>query len=125
LNKKGFTLLEVVFSLALFGLTISALSPAFLSYLEYISDSELRTEAVAAAQQVLDDLRFEEPPDMPLSGSDDAVDITIGDHTFEVVVTYCAEASFCVSNNTRHLSVDVTYFDREMYHVETVYTQLR
>ncbi len=62
---------------------------------------------------------------MPTTGSDAPVEITMGPRSYEVTVTYCLNTAICVTNNVRHITVEVVYRDEIIYEVETVYAQLR
>ncbi len=123
-HQLGFTLIEIVFALGLLGLAMSALFPGFLSHTKYNNFSEVRTSAYQAAQIVLDELRLEEPSVLPSSGSDPAVNVTVGTRSFSVVASFCEDNTYCGAN-IRHITVRVTYQNEEIYEVNTVYTQLR
>lgn len=125
MNQKGFTLLEVMITMVIFGIVAASMASAFAAQAWFNTRSESRSEAVAAAQQVLDQLRFEDPASLPESGSDDPVDVTVGNHTYQVVVSYCTVPSFCTTANNRHIQVDVSYYDTVRYSVQTVFTRLQ
>ena len=121
----GFTMLELMVTLSILGIVMIYVAPAFTAQLQFNTQSEIKTGAMAAGQQILDELRIVDPTTMPASGSDAPVDVTISNRTFSVVTSYCQNASYCVSNNTRHLTVGVSYRGVEQFSVQTVYTRLR
>ena len=124
-NQRGFTLLEVMVSLFIFSVVIAGMSPAFVAQLQQNTASEVKTEAIMAAQQVLDTLRLQDISGLPTSGAGGSTTIVIGDRSYVVTPTYCAESSFCTSIVTRHIGVTVTYAGVLRYETETVFTQLR
>ena len=124
-RNRGFTLLEVLVSLVIFSLASAAMATSFLTHLQRNNQTERRSEAIAAAQQILDQIRTEEPTALPNSGSDSPVDITMGNRTYAVTATYCSDPTYCTSNNIRHIRVTVDYRDETIYEVETIYAQLR
>ena len=123
-RSSGFTLMEILFALALFGLCSSALFPAFIEHIRFNNFSEVRSASYAAAQVVLDELRLQDPALMPESGTLDPVAVPIGSRTFSVTVSYCEDETYCAAE-TRHLTVRVAYRNEQIYEVETVYTRLR
>lgn len=124
MNHRGFTLIEVMIAVAIFGLVIAGMAPAFAAHIRFNTESELRSNAIAAAQHTLDELRFEDVTSMPSSGSVGPTNVVVGDKTFQVVRTFCGTASYCTSNRIRHIRVEVSYRERVIYGIETVYTDL-
>ncbi len=124
-QESGFTLLEVMAAMLVFGLVLGGMAPVFGSVLKRNSDMEIRGGSIAAAQQVLDTLRLTDPNLLPSSGSSPTQTITIDGRDYLVTTTFCLEASFCSSANTRHITVGVTYKGEATFAVETVFTQLR
>jgi prepilin-type N-terminal cleavage/methylation domain-containing protein len=122
-RNRGFTLVEAVFALAILGITIAALLPAFIDFLDINSLSEERSNAVAAAQQVMEELRQIDPGSLPNSGSSAVQTVTVGNHEYEVTAHYCRTSSYC-SATGRHIVLEVDYGGKTIYTVETVYTRL-
>ncbi len=125
LDEKGFSLLEVMVSLFIFSVVLAGMSPAFVAQLQQNTASEVKTEAIMAAQQVLDSLRLQDISALPLTGAGTPTTITFGPRAFVVTPTYCAISSYCTSNATRHIGIRVTYAGVLRYETETVFTQLR
>ncbi len=123
-REPGFTLIEVLVAVALFGIVTAGMVPAFLVYLKQNVNAQIKTEAAMAAQQKLDELRVEDPSDLPSSGSDPIETIKVGDHDFDILVTYCADPSYCALD-TKQISVEVNYKEKRVYALQTVYTDLR
>ncbi|NLF25020.1 MAG: type II secretion system protein [Deltaproteobacteria bacterium] len=121
----GFTLVEVLVALGVLALVTSAVAPSFLRFMHYNTRTEIKTEAIQAAQRVLDELRLSDPRTLPTSGSTPSETVMVGGRSYDVTVSYCENATYCPSENTRHLTVDVVYKGEQVYEVETVYTRLR
>jgi hypothetical protein len=79
---------------------------------------------VAAAQQVMEELRQFDPGSLPSSGSSTVQTVAIGSHEYEVTAHYCRTPSYC-STAGRHIVLEVNYGGKNVYTVETVYTRLR
>ena len=124
MNQKGFTLIEVMVSLGIYSIVLSGLIPSFVSYSKFITRSQIKTEAITAAQQVLDELRVSDIQSLPVSGNDDPETIVENKRTYKVVASYCENQEFC-SHLARHIVVRVFYFDKQIIKLQTVYTQLR
>lgn len=123
-NSKGFSLMEVLISMSIFSIVAASTVPAFLNQLDHNTQMELRAQAYAAAQQVLDDYRVLEVSTIPDSGSASPVTVNVAGRNFEATTSFCDQAALC-SLTTRHLTVAVQYQGEELYEVQTVYTQLR
>jgi hypothetical protein len=95
-----------------------------VDFLDANSLSEERSNAVAAAQQVMEELRQFDPGSLPSSGSSAVQTIAVGNHEYEVTAYYCREAAYCTSA-ARHIVLEVNFGGQTVYTVETVYTQLR
>jgi prepilin-type N-terminal cleavage/methylation domain-containing protein len=123
-DDAGFSLMEVLMSMVLLGVVGAGLAPGMLMNVKAITRNELRSESIAAAQQVLDDLRTEDPTTLPSTGDTEAT-ASINGRTFDITTYYCLESTICDSGNSRHLTVEVRYKNERIYGVETVFTQLR
>jgi prepilin-type N-terminal cleavage/methylation domain-containing protein len=124
MNSRGFTLVEAAFALAILGITFAAVLPAFIDFMDVNTLSEERSNAVAAAQGVMEELRQLDPGSLPSSGSSAVQTVTIGSHEYEVTAHYCRDTSYC-STASRHIVLEVNYGGRTVYTVESVYTRLR
>ena len=124
-KEAGFTLLEVMISMLVFAVVMAGMGPAFIAQIRHNTQSEIRTEAMGAAQIRLDQLRLAAPSTLPASGSSAPLDVAVGSRTYRVVSSFCENATFCTSVNNRHITVRVTYNDDQVFETQTVYTQLR
>jgi len=124
-TQSGFSLMEVIISMALIAIISAGAIPAFLFQFQTVTRNELRSGAINAAQEMLDQVRVENPSSLPMSGSSPVATINAGHRSFSVIVHYCLELDYCAQSNTRHLTVDVSYRGQEIYSVETIFTQLR
>lgn len=123
MNEKGFSLVESLVALAILGITLAALVPAFQAFLDANSVSEERSNALAAGQQAMEMMRHKDPSSLPSSGSSAAQIITVGAHEFEVIAHYCVKPSYC-GTDTRHVVMDVGFAGKDIYEIETVFTRL-
>jgi prepilin-type N-terminal cleavage/methylation domain-containing protein len=124
-RSDGFTLVEVLVTIALFGIVAMGLAGGFIMQIRSNTQSALRVQAIAAAQQVLDRLRTEDPSTFPATGSSAPENVTLDGKTFSVTVSYCQVTSFCIATTTRHLRAVVSYKNRKVYEVDTVFSQLK
>lgn len=124
LGEQGFSLMEVLAAFSLLGIVIAGLTPGFVQHLKQITETNLRTEGMAAAQIAIDEARLEDPQNMPSSGSASPQTTMIGGHEYETTLSYCEDASLC-GQNTRHITARVNYQNNQVYEVETVFTKLR
>ncbi len=122
-RRQGFGIIEAVVAMAILLVVLAAIVPVFLHYLKTNTATEIRSQAMAVAQEVLEELRLRDPRTLPTSGTTTQDRIRDG-RTFTVVVNYCAEASLCFGN-ARHLTLEVRYEGKKVYALETVYTALR
>lgn len=124
MTQRGFSLLECLVALAILGMILAGVVPAFFHYMDVNTRNELRTGAIAAAQEQMELTRGVDPQSMPSSGSAGPVFIDVGGREFEVLTTYCANAGYC-GTDTRHVVVEVSFGGNTLYRTETVYTRLR
>jgi prepilin-type N-terminal cleavage/methylation domain-containing protein len=123
-SDDGFTLIEVLVSLTLFSIASIGFAKAFVNQVRFITQSEQRTGAIQAAEQVLDAARVSDPSLLPTSGSVDKT-VQIGSRSYVVSTLYCLDASFCISPRIRHITVRVTLRGVPQYEVATAFAQLR
>lgn len=124
MSERGFTLLEALIAMAILGIVLAGLVPAFQAFMDANSVSEERSNAVAAAQQVMEILRQEDPSGLPSSGTSSVQTVSVGNHDYEVVATYCSKPSYC-SSAARHIIVEVSFAGSAVYQVESVFTRLQ
>ena len=124
-SQRGFSLIESMWALLVLGLGLSAMSPAMLKFSEHNRQKELTTYAIQAAQIHLDELRLSDVETLPSSGQHGPEQITVGPHTFDVLTSYCEDASFCPTAYSRHITVEVEFNDKRVFKTQTVYTRLR
>jgi type II secretory pathway pseudopilin PulG len=124
MNQKGFTVLEALLAMFLLGVVLTGLVPGFLTFLDTNTMSEENSDAVAAAQLVLERLRLQDPGALPSSGSTGPEIVNVGGREFEVLNHYCTVADFC-GTDSRHIRVEVTYGGETLFEIESVYTRLQ
>lgn len=123
MSERGFSLAESLVALAILGLLAVSLVPAFLTQVDANARSELRGASIAAAQQVLEELRLADPASLPDEGRT-VHRVVVGPREFDVRVRYCSRTTFC-DRASRHLLLEIFHEGRQTYDVETVYTQFR
>ena len=123
-NQKGFTLLEVMAALTIFGVLIVGILPAFVAHSRFIKNAEVRTGAIQVAQTRMDELRQVDPISLPTTGSSSS-SYSAGGRAYSVVTQYCQNASLCSGTAVRHIRLDIRFRGSSVYDLETIYTQLR
>lgn len=122
-TEQGFSLVEALAALTILTITISFVSPLFIGQRINNLKSEIRTGAVTASQQVLDELRQKDPSYLQSSGSS-TQDITAMGYAYQANIYYCETASYC-DTTTRQIRVEIKNNGQTVYNVETIYTQFR
>lgn len=123
MKSDGFTLLESLVALGILGVTLVAMLPAFQAFMDANSVSEERSNALAAAQEVMETLRHADPASLPTSGSSAVQAVTVGEHEYEVVTHYCQNSTYC-GTDSRHIVIEVAFAGKDVYTIETVFTRL-
>ena len=121
----GFTLLETLVALSIFAFVSAGVATSFISNLRLNKQAELRGGAIMVAQQVLDELRSQDPTTLLSTGSDASRSVAVGNKTFTVDVSYCNPSTYCTSTSIRAIHVAVYYKGVSQYAVDTVFSQLR
>jgi general secretion pathway protein I len=123
-NEKGFSLVESVCALGLLAIVLLGIIPTVQVLMRSNTISEERSNAVSAAQQVMESLRQQAPSSLPNSGSSAVQSVSVGTRDYEVVAHYCTRSEFC-NDDMRHIVLEVSYAGHNVYVVETVYTRLQ
>ncbi|NDC38890.1 MAG: type II secretion system protein [Proteobacteria bacterium] len=121
--EQGFSIMEVLVSLALVGIVSATVSPVFVAQSKFNSTSELKALAIDATDKRIDALRLIDPATLPSTGST-VTTVTVGGKAFDIQTSYCVNSSWC-SAVTRHLKFTAAYGGKVYYSSETVFTQLR
>lgn len=122
-NQRGFTLMETVIALAITGIALAMVTPAFIMQAQSNLLSERKTQALEATQRAIDAMRVLSPSALPTSGRTTQT-ITVGGNNYVVMTTYCSNNALC-SSVTRHLKFTASLNGKQLYDTETVFTQLR
>ena len=120
-RSQGFTLVEMLVALLILGLLLSVVLTAIASNTSLNSQTELRSQAAVAAQRLLDEQRNQSA--WKASGSDPAVDVAVGGHTFQVTLSYCTNPSYC-TDTARQIVSQASYNNKVLFSVETVFTSI-
>jgi len=121
---EGFTLIEALCATAILGIALVGILPTFTTYVDSNTMSEERSGAMAVGQQVLEQVRLDDPADLPESGSSDMTLVAVGQREYEVVTHYCVESGYC-DDDSRHIVVEISFGGYEVYSLESVFTSLR
>jgi len=124
MNERGFTLLEGLLALAILGIALAGILPAFFGYMNVNTRNEVRTGAVAAAQEQMETLRFGDPSAMPTNGATGPSYVTVEEREYELISRYCIRSEYCTTNS-RHVLVEVGFGGNVVYQTESVFTKLR
>jgi len=123
-SQSGFTMLEILISMVLFGIVSTAMAQAYIGQMRANSRSETRSQALQAATRVLDYTRTLDPASLPSSGSSSPQTVQVNDKSFIVTLYYCRLAALC-SATSRNVAAEVYYRNNKVYEVSTVFAQLR
>lgn len=123
-SEQGFTLLEVMVSLLLFLVVSAIMASSFVGHLKRSTETEVRTLAMGAAQEILDETRLTDPAGLPSSGTTSST-VVVGGRSFVVESTFCSNATYCASAANRHVRVRVNFNGAKVFETETVFTRLR
>lgn len=124
LGNRGFSLIEVMASIAIFGIVAAGMTSSFVQLQKTNLANEIRSGAMGAAQKVMDELRVEDPAALPSNGSSAPQIITIQGRDYSVTTSYCPNATYC-SSTMRMLRVSVNYRSQKRYEVDSIYCQLQ
>ena len=127
-RSGGLTIVEAVIALAVIGVALAAIVPVFTNYAGVNQRSDVRTGAVAAAQEVLESLRQQDFSSWPANGA--VVTAGSGGRDYGVVVNYCLQGQDgvkpdapCLSEGQiRHVLLEAKYGGEVRYELETAYT---
>ena len=124
LKEGGFTLIESLVATGILSMIVVGIMASFMVQSASNTRSEQRMEATAVAAQTMEFLRLDDPETMPDSGMIGPQLVNLNDREYEVYTSYCTKNNYC-DDSSRHLLIQVFLDGREVYDVETVYTQLR
>lgn len=124
MNARGFTLLEALVAMGLLAIMLVGVVPVFFNLLAVNTRNEQRSGAVAAAQQVLEELRERDPATLPETGTVGPQVIPVDTRAYEVTSWYCLAPEYC-GDSSRHVLIEVNYGGRTFFSAESVLTQLR
>ena len=123
-NETGTSLLEAIFALSFFGIITVGILPGFLMHSQEVTRTEHRSNAIGLAQEILDDIRSENPAILPSTGTVGPTTYSRGQFTYNTEISYCEDSVLCPTTNTRQITIKVYHQGRIYYEVETVYTAL-
>ena len=121
-RTSGFTILEVLVALGLFSISMSVAVSSLVNNLRSNRSTQVRYEAIQAAQTVLDQLRFE---DISTLNTAFQQNVPIGSRTYSVAISYCRNPAFCISDEIRHITADVSYKSALIYETDTVFSKFK
>ena len=113
--------MEVLVALGILGTMIAISTSSLMQNLGVNLNNQKRYEAIQAAQTIMDQIRFEDVT--TLSGPRTET-VTIGSRTYSVVVTFCAISAYCISNEIRHITLQVYLNSKKFYETDSVFSKL-
>lgn len=119
----GFSITEVIVTMAILAVVLTGVVGAFISNLQTNNRAELRGVAVAVAQEKLEALRRQDPRTLATGTTNENIAASDG-RSFQVQTRICPDSSRC-PGSARQIVVQVSYQNRQVYTVETVFTVLQ
>lgn len=120
-GRRGFTIIEAIIAVAVIGIIVVGVLPIFINYARINTESEFRTGAVTAAQQVMDRLRSEAFTSWVDSGTVQSIDTSL--RSYDVTITYCTPELTLCQSGSRHVRLEVANSGRTYYTVESVFSR--
>ena len=122
-RTAGFSLIEALVALALLSIALGGIIPVFVSYSAINLQSEVRSNAVFAAEKALDELRA--TPFSSWSSAGGATTISavenVGGRNYTVTSVW---SSYGGLDNSREVTTAVVYKGKEYFQATTVFTEL-
>ncbi|ULH17280.1 type II secretion system GspH family protein (plasmid) [Deinococcus sp. KNUC1210] len=127
-RQAGFTLVELLVSIAILAVLMSTLISAFLFNAGLNTKSEMRSAAVRVAVNIVENYRNDNTYDsLPLNGATQTSNVTESGRTFRVVTTFCPPdmpSEMVCSSSARFIRVEVYNGTTEIYQTDSYFTQL-
>ena len=139
-QERGASIVEMMASMAMVSTAMAGVGTLMMSYQLQNIRNEIKSGAVIAGEQVLEQLRQCSVNTLPNSGtttipannapttSPCGSTITpltfMGNKFYRAQITYCQNRSYCDSS-TRQVQVQVFYENASIFQVETVYTAVQ
>ena len=124
MKQNGFTIIEALMAIAILGIIVAGIVPAYSHYSQLNTISELKSSAAAVAQEQMERMRRQ---DFSMwEGSGHSSMISMGGREFEMVVThspYGSDENSHVSG-ARRIHTAIFSGNRLVYEVTTIYTQI-
>jgi prepilin-type N-terminal cleavage/methylation domain-containing protein len=132
-SDQGFTLVEAMVSLIIFGVVLAGVLPVFVTFTLGTIQNNAETGAIAISQQILDELRQTRVTTLPNASDPPAaktqtrtIQYEQTSNTYQATINYCQRSEFC-NEDSRHISVAVRLASspETLYEVETIYTEFQ
>jgi prepilin-type N-terminal cleavage/methylation domain-containing protein len=123
-TQRGVSLMECLVSMALFLIVTVGIAGGSASFMKQNTTNEQKGGAIAATQQAFDNIRFQDPSTLPMSGTVSST-VAVGGRNYDVRLSYCETSSYCSSLSLRHVTARTYFKNVKLYQVETVYAQLK
>lgn len=119
-RHNGFGLIEGLMAITLLGIALAGIIPVFISYQNVNNQSELRSNAILAAEQVLDQLKnrpFDEWEDY--KSNVNAHTTRVGGYDYPVTLDFQVLPNFSA---TRRVDLEVSYRGKVYFEASTIIT---
>lgn len=130
-RETGFTLVEVMVSLLILLAALGGIVPLFLTSKLQVINNEIETGGIAVSQTLIDELRQAPISSLPLNntfttlpGGEDISTITYLGKNYSPRIIYCQNNDPICNAETRKIKIEVSFNDRLVHEVETVYTNI-
>ena len=121
--RQGFTLTEVLVTIFLIGIIVTAVLSLMTQSFSLNQKADDQGQAILLAQQELDLLKHVSPTSLQTTGTDQR-NVDFNGRSFQVKRTYCATPTYCTSDQ-RSVRIDVLRNTQVLFTGETVLAELR
>lgn len=124
MKQSGFTIIEALMAVAVLGIIVAGIVPAYSHYSQLNTRSELKSSAAAMAQEQMEKMRRLDFSMWEASGHTETK--SMGGREFTMVVShsqYKPDDGTTISG-AKKIHTKISSGDRLIYEVTTIYTQL-
>jgi type II secretory pathway pseudopilin PulG len=138
-DERGLTMVETLIAMVILFGALAGAVPLMMAYSLQNIRNEIKSGALAASSQVMDQLRQCDVTTLPRSGTTTIPATTTSTTSpcgttiqplqytgklYGATITYCQNTSYC-DTNTRQVQIQISYNNANVYQAETVYTNFQ